>query len=79
MLAEGEDERLRTWVEKFDLERAVADGRSLPDELVQTRLADHTRSIEGGIDTVIGAGSFTIELNHEANRRPARGRPQHDV
>jgi hypothetical protein len=66
-------------IEELDLERAILDARPLPNELVETRLADLAAAVGGRIGSVRVAGRGAVQAHLEANGVPVLPRRQHEV
>ena len=60
-LAEGERIGLNTGIEERDLERAVSDGASLPDKLIQPLLGSSADTLVVNVNAVSRARRLSID------------------
>src|SRR6476660_4324148 len=74
--AERESERLDARVEEPDLELAVGDGPGLPDQLIQALIDGLSVALGVDVDSMSGAGRFSVDEDPKADGRPS-GRGSH--
>jgi hypothetical protein len=78
-LAECEYKGLHTRVKKFDLDSAIVYLPLLPDELVETRLANLAGPVRGRIKASIVAWRGAVQFDSIANRLPVLRRTEHQM
>ena len=78
-LAEGKRVGLDIGSEECDLERPVADRTSLANQLVQPLLGQHAVTLFVYIESVRGAGRFSVDEHGERHARAPRRRSHHEI
>lgn len=66
-LAEREIKGINTKIEEFDFEASIHDWTFLTDELIESRLSNHSGSIRGGIDSCIFPRGRTVQHHSKTN------------
>jgi hypothetical protein len=66
-LPEGESERLRAWIEKFDLEGMVFNCALQTNQLVKAVLRDFSGALRVYVGAVIRPGRVAVETNAESH------------
>jgi hypothetical protein len=78
-LAEREHVGLDTRREERDLERAVGDRSSLPNQLIEPRLDQRSVALFVDVQSVVGSGRSSVDEDAERHEGPWRPRSHHEM